>query len=278
MMKPNIRPMLRGSKLVPSTRPRPAMAMQASGTRVRMIHQCSDRWACTPGACTTEAIGSTMIGRDHALGRAGQHLGDRHQPDRAGRLDPVLDLPGEAELLGHGQRDRLDALEHDRDADHAGHQDGGERGLGRRAVAAADALADLREHEQEHEAEQERLDERAQHELPQVLAQHDQVAQQQRAQRGPARGGDRPGRPAADPPAWAPAGSARWPSVPQLLAGQVDEHGLQAGLGDRQVDQVEAAALGGQHDPRHEPVAALHVQLDPAVDRPGPGDAGHLAG
>ena len=26
-----------------------------------MIHQCSVRWACTPGACTTEAIGSTMI-------------------------------------------------------------------------------------------------------------------------------------------------------------------------------------------------------------------------
>ena len=36
------------------------MATAASGTNVTMIHQCSDRWACTPGACTTEAIGSTM--------------------------------------------------------------------------------------------------------------------------------------------------------------------------------------------------------------------------
>ena len=59
-MKPNIRPMFRGSKLVPRTRPRPAIAMHASGTNVTMIHQCSARWACTPGACTTEAIGSTM--------------------------------------------------------------------------------------------------------------------------------------------------------------------------------------------------------------------------
>ena len=37
------------------------MATQASGTNVRMIHQCRDRCACTPGACTTEAIGSTMM-------------------------------------------------------------------------------------------------------------------------------------------------------------------------------------------------------------------------
>ena len=61
MMKPNIRPMFRGSKLVPSTRPRPAIATQASGTNVTMIHQCRERWASTPGACTTEAMGSTMI-------------------------------------------------------------------------------------------------------------------------------------------------------------------------------------------------------------------------
>ena len=76
----------------------------------------------------------------HALGRAGQHLLDRHQPDRAGRLDPVLDLAGEAELLGHGQGDGLHALEHDRDADHARDQDGGEgrllgRARGRRCPA-----------------------------------------------------------------------------------------------------------------------------------------------
>src|SRR5215470_19791452 len=61
MMKPNISPMLRGSKLVPRTSPSPAMATHASGTNVRMISQCSDRCASTPGACTTEAIGRTMI-------------------------------------------------------------------------------------------------------------------------------------------------------------------------------------------------------------------------
>ena len=125
-----------------------------------------------------------------------------------------------------------------------GHQDGRERGLGRRAVPA-DALADLREDVQEDEAQQERLDDRAQHELPQVLAQHHQVAQQQRAQRGPARGGHRPGRAAADPPGRRLRWSPMWRhSVPQLLPGQVDEHRLQAGLGDRQVEQVEPAALG----------------------------------
>src|SRR5215472_13077074 len=52
---------LRGSKLVPRTSPSPAIATQASGTNVRITHQCSDRWACTPDACTTAAIGSTMI-------------------------------------------------------------------------------------------------------------------------------------------------------------------------------------------------------------------------
>ena len=61
MMKPNISPMFRGSKLVPRTSPSPAIATQASGTSVTMIHQCSVRWACTPGACTIDAIGSTMI-------------------------------------------------------------------------------------------------------------------------------------------------------------------------------------------------------------------------
>jgi hypothetical protein len=38
-------------------------------------------------------------GRDQSLNRTGQHLGHGHQPDGAGRLDPVLDLAGEAELL-----------------------------------------------------------------------------------------------------------------------------------------------------------------------------------
>ncbi len=59
-MNPNIRPMLRGSKLVPSSRPSEAMVTQASGTRVTMIHQWRVRWASTPLAWTTEAMGRTM--------------------------------------------------------------------------------------------------------------------------------------------------------------------------------------------------------------------------
>src|SRR5712691_646289 len=114
-----------------------------------------------------------------------------------GRLDAVLDLAGEAELLRHGHRDRLDALEHRGDADHARHQDRRERGLIGRAVAS-DALPDLGEHVEEHEAEQERLDQRADDEFPQVLAEHDQVAQQQRAKRGPTGGRDRAGRDVGD--------------------------------------------------------------------------------
>src|SRR5689334_24485317 len=60
MMKPNISPMFRGSKLVPSTSPKPAIATQASGMNVMMIHQCRLSSACTPAACTTDAIGSTI--------------------------------------------------------------------------------------------------------------------------------------------------------------------------------------------------------------------------
>jgi hypothetical protein len=131
-------------------------------------------------------------GRQHTLSRAGEDLGHGHQPDRAGRLDPVLDLPGETELLGHGEGDRLHSLEHDRDPDDPGHENGRERGLSG-GTLPADALADLREDEQEDKAEQERLDDRAQHELPEMLAQNDEIAQHERAQRGPARGGHGPG-------------------------------------------------------------------------------------
>ena len=68
------------------------------------------------------------------------------------REHAVLDLLRVAELLDHRERDRLDALEHDREADDAGHEDRGERRLPRRAAATADALADLREHVEEDEA------------------------------------------------------------------------------------------------------------------------------
>ena len=59
-MKPNIKPMLRGSNTVPSTRPSEAIAMQDSGTKVTMIHQCRSRRVWTPDAWTTAAIGRTI--------------------------------------------------------------------------------------------------------------------------------------------------------------------------------------------------------------------------
>jgi len=65
---------------------------------------------------------------------------------------------------------------------------------------------------------------------------------------------------------------------PQLLPREVDEHRLQAGLGYRQVDEVEPAALRRGDDARDEPVAALHVQLDPSIHAAGAGHALHLAG
>ena len=43
-------------------------------------------------------------------------------------------------------------------------------------------------------------------------------------------------------------------------------------------DEVEPAALRRQDDPRDQPVAALDVQLEPAVDVAGPGDALDVAG
>ena len=193
MMKPNISPMLRGSKLVPSTRPSPAIAMHASGTNVRMIRQCSVRWASTPGACTTEAIGSTMAADstpcaapDSTLAIATSQMGQgawtrssisRVKPNSCDMVSAIdwmpwnmIEMPttpGTSTVANADCRCR---------------------------AAPADALPDLREHVEEDEAQQERLDDRAQHELPQVLAQHDEVAQQQRDQRGPACGGDRAGR------------------------------------------------------------------------------------
>ncbi len=47
-MNPNMSPMLRGSKLVPRSRPSEAMVTQARGTMVTTIHQWNVRWASTP--------------------------------------------------------------------------------------------------------------------------------------------------------------------------------------------------------------------------------------
>ena len=70
---------------------------------------------------------------------------------------PVLDLAGVAELLHEGQRRRLDALEDDRRAEHAGDEQRGERGL-RLRRGPPDALADLREHVGEDEHQEQRLE------------------------------------------------------------------------------------------------------------------------
>lgn len=60
-MNPNIRPMFRGSKLVPSNSPSEGMVTQAGSTTVTITPQCSDRWASTPLAWTTEAMGRTSV-------------------------------------------------------------------------------------------------------------------------------------------------------------------------------------------------------------------------
>ena len=159
-----------------------------------MNSQCRLMWASTPRRVDDRGDGEHDGGGDQALGAAGDHLGDRHQPDRAGRLHPVLDLPGEAELLRHGRATAWMPWNMIEMPDDAGHQHGGEGRLGRRAAAAADALADLREDVEEDEAQQERLDERAQDELDRCFRSTTRSRSIRAPQRGPAGGGRRAGR------------------------------------------------------------------------------------
>ena len=242
-----------------------------SGTRVTISSQCRLIWASTPAACTTEAIGKDDRGGDQALGAAGDHLGDGDQPDRAGRLHPVLDFAGEAELLGQLHGDGLDALEHDGEPDDAGHQHGGERRLGAGdAAGRADALADLGEDVEEDEAQEERLDQGADGELDLVLPEHDQVALDQRTRArsswprwpsGSASG--RHGATTGEPKVVRQGRRTSWsPSVAQVLSGQPDEDGLERGFGHGQVGQGEARGLGGLDDPRDESVRAADLEFD----------------
>src|SRR3954447_5197227 len=122
--------------------------------------------------------------KDHAgsherLNRADEDLLEADDPDRDRREHSVLDLPADAELLHERQRDSLDPLEVDRDRDEAGHEDGGERDAGCRAV---EALADLREDVGEDEDEQERLHDRPDQELAEVAAKDADVAGEQGAE------------------------------------------------------------------------------------------------
>src|SRR5665213_1165498 len=123
--------------------------------------------------------------RDESLDRRRKDLRNRHEPNRAGRLDAVLYLPCESELLRHRERNRLNALKHDRNTHHARHENRGEsRGTGRRS---ADRLTDLWEHEEEDEAEEEGLDQRSEHKLLLRFPDHDEVTKYQRSHRGTTR-------------------------------------------------------------------------------------------
>jgi hypothetical protein len=126
-------------------------------------------------------------GGDEALAGSGDDLRDGHQPDRTRRLDAVLDLTGEAELLGELHGDGLDPLKHDGEPDHPGYEHRGERRLGAgHAAGGTDALSDLREDVEEDEAEEERLHQGAHGELDLVLPEHDHVAQDEGAEGRPA--------------------------------------------------------------------------------------------
>ena len=156
--------------------------MQASGISVTRVSQ----WTCR--LMWIDARVHDRRDREHdrrgqqSLQRPEHHLLERDQHHRQRGEHPVLDLLRVAELLHHRQRHRLDALEHDREPDHAGDEDGGEVGFAGAAAATADAGADGREDVEEHEAQEQRLDDRARDERAQVLSQHHQVAQQKRTE------------------------------------------------------------------------------------------------
>src|ERR1022692_2473448 len=230
MMKPNIKPIFRGSKLVPRTSPRPAIATQAIGTSVTMIHQCRAMCACTPDAWTTEAIGSTMTA------------------DSTPWAAPESTLAMATSQMGQGAWTRSSIS---------------------RVKPNSWAMA------------------RAIDCTPWNMIEIPTTPGSWRGPRSPRSWGAPSGASWRRPPTgWGhrrSAGSAAArlqtrPSVPQLLAREVDEDRLEAGLGDRQVDEIEPAALRRQDDARHEPVTALHMQLQPPIHGAGAGDARHVVG
>ena len=77
-------------------------------------------------AGTIAAIGNTSRAANRPLIAPGDGLLDREHRHRQRRLHAVLDLARVSELLHHRERDRLDALEHDRQPDDAGDEHGGE--------------------------------------------------------------------------------------------------------------------------------------------------------
>ena len=117
-MMPNSSGTVRGSNFVPNHSPRLEQQIAASG---------DEREQHRPVHVQVHLLGGHdggdrehEHGRDQALDRPGHDLLEGDQIDRQGSRHAVLDLPGVAELLHERQRDGLDALEHDRQAQHAG--------------------------------------------------------------------------------------------------------------------------------------------------------------
>ena len=260
-------PMLRGSKLVPSTRPNEAMVTQARGTSVRMIAPVQVEWASTPAAWMTEAMGSTMTAEikpwmapERTLAAATSQMGHgAWTRSSISRVNPnSWDI---CKATGCTPWNMTEIPTTPGMSTVANAEDAAALGV----PPLADRLADLGEDVEEDEHREKRLYHGTGHELDQVLPQH---------HRGPAASAP-PGRSgwptrrnglaswrSGSGPGGAPARSSS--SVAQLPAGEVDEHGLEAGLGHRQVRDLEPLALGRGHQPGEESVPTPTWQLEPA--------------
>ena len=166
------------------------MATQARGTMVTMIHQCSERFASTPAACTTEAMGRTMAAEispctapDRTLEMATSQIGQGAcTRSSISRVKPNSWAICMATAWMPWNMIEMPTTPGTRTVANADSAPG--------AAPAADALADLGEDVEEDEAEEERLDQGPGDELPEVLSEHHQVAQDERLQ-GDAAGGQR---------------------------------------------------------------------------------------
>ncbi len=122
--------------------------------------------------------------RENRLDGARCHLHESDEFNWTRCLDAVLDLPGEAKLLGKLQGDARNALELHRQTGYARNEDGRK---GRTiAPCPTDSLTYPREDIEEHKDEEERLDHGSICKRDEMLAQHYEVAQEQRRRRCPA--------------------------------------------------------------------------------------------
>ena len=238
----------------------------------------------SPDAAPRRRLRSAITTEIKSLHGPRDDLRHHDEPDRARRLHTVLDFAGEAELLRQLHGDGLDALEHDRQPDHTGNQDGGEGRLGPRHPAGGpNALTNLREHVEEHEAPGGTAGPRVRTVNSILCFQRDTTMSRrsERPQRRPAGGGRRTGRRRARPDGCpvlrtSPAEGSQmsWPpSVAQLLSGQPDEDGLERGLGHGQVGQREPAGFGRLDHPRDQAIRAAHLEFDAVGEGARPRDA-----